>query len=111
MAASADAVTVTVKNAGAMAAETVVELYVKPLESKDAAPHPSLAGFGRVALQPGEAKRVTVPFAPTAFTVVNDEGERVSGGKKYRVFAGFSQPDARSEELTGMKPLAMEIER
>ncbi|MBO4299209.1 MAG: glycoside hydrolase family 3 C-terminal domain-containing protein, partial [Clostridia bacterium] len=100
---------ITVKNAGHMDAEAVVEVYVKALDSADAAPHPALAGFKRVALKPGEAKTVSVSYDKTAFTVVNEAGERVSGGSRFRVFAGFSQPDARSVELMGASPLEAEV--
>ena len=36
-------------------------------------------------------------------TVINDEGEKVSGGSRYAVSVGFGQSDARTEELTGKK--------
>ncbi len=102
-------VRVTAKNTGGTDAENVVEVYVKALDSADAAPHPALAAFRRVALKAGEEKTVELTCDKTAFTVVNEEGERVSGGKRYAVYAGFSQPDARSVELTGASPLKVEI--
>ena len=92
-----------------MDAEAVVEVYVKALDSADAAPHPALAGFKRAALKAGEAKTVSIAYDKTAFTVVNDAGERVPGGRRFAVYAGFSQPDARSVELTGVSPLETEI--
>lgn len=105
MAADEHTVTVDVTNTSAIDAETVVEVYVKDTESKWAALHPSLAGFARVALKAGETKQVAVKLNPLAFTVVNNEGERIRDGKTFDVYAGLSQPDARSVELTGMKPL------
>jgi len=109
MEADADHVTVAVKNAGSMDAENVVEVYVKALDSADAAPHPALAGFRRVALKAGEEKTVSVPFDRTAFIVVNEAGERVKGGSRFAVYAGLSQPDARSIELMGVSPLTKEL--
>ena len=109
MTADGQGVSVTVKNTGKMAAENVVEVYVKALESADAPLHPALAGFKRVALQPGEARRVSVAYDKTALTVVNEAGERVPGGKRFAVYAGLSQPDERSVQLMGMAPLCQEI--
>jgi len=99
----------TVKNTGGMDAETVVEAYIQALDTAYAPPHPALAGFGRVSLKAGEEKTVSLRFDRNAFTVVNDEGERVPGGGRYAVYAGLSQPDARSVELMGLAPLTTEI--
>jgi beta-glucosidase len=56
-----------------------------------------------VSLEAGEEKTVEIALSKHAYTVVNDEGERVPGSGKYAVYCGFSQPDARSEALTGKK--------
>ena len=37
--------------------------------------------------------------------VVDENGERVEDGRKYEIFAGCSQPDERSIELTGTEPV------
>ena len=66
----------------------------------------TLAGFARVNLAPGEEKRVRIDYHHTALTVVNDQGERVSGGPTFSVYASLTQPDPRSTELTGQAPLA-----
>ena len=109
MKADEKGVTVTVRNAGRMDAENVVEVYVKAVESADAPLHPALAGFKRVALKTGEEKAVTIAYDKNAFTVVNEAGQRVSGGKRFDVFAGLSQPDERSVALMGTAPLKREI--
>ena len=77
--------------------------------SPDAAVNPVLCGFLRVRLEAGERRRVTVPLDPRAFTVVNAAGERVPGSGRWTLYAGFGQPDARTEELTGMGALRTEI--
>ena len=46
-----------------------------------------------------------------AFTVVDEEGRHIAGGKHYTIYAGFSQPDAKSEELTGMSPVKVEFRK
>ncbi len=103
--AGKDAAEITVKNAGGMEADAVLQVYIHALDSEFAPLHPSLAGFARVRLAPGEEKRVRIAYDRTALTVVNDQGERISGGHRFAVYAGLTQPDPRSVELTGQKPL------
>ncbi len=102
-------VTVEIRNTGAMDGETVAQVYVQPKASPFAPKHPSLCGFKRVAVKAGECAQVVVPLNPNTFTVVNDEGERVSGGSEYTLYAGLSQPDARSAALMGQAPLACDV--
>ena len=40
-----------------------------------------------------------------AFEVVDYEGNRLVDSKKFKLFVGVSQPDTRSIELLGIKPL------
>ena len=110
MKAAEDKVTVKVTNTGKMAAETVVQVYVKDQTSKWATVNPRLAGFVRVALEAGESKDVDVKLDPLAFTVITDEGERIRDGKTFDVYAGLSQPDERSVELMGQAPLHTVLE-
>lgn len=110
MKADKDTVTITVTNHGDVAAENVVQVYVEDKTSKWATPNPRLAGFARVALAVGESKTVQVKLDALAFTVVNDAGERISDGKCFDIYAGLSQPDARSVELMGQAPLHTVLE-
>ena len=41
--------------------------------------------------------------------IVDEDGNRYIAGKHFRLFAGVSQPDTRSAELTGHKPAEIEI--
>ncbi len=101
---------VTVKNCGSRPAADVVQIYVKNKDSVLAVPNPQLAAFLRVRLQAGEEKTVTVPVDPAAFLTVNEEGRRLKDGSHFEIFAGTSQPDARSIALTGKTPVRMELE-
>lgn len=101
----------TVRNTGDRDGEMVVQCYVQPKDSPWAPPHPSLAGFKRVAVKAGEAVEVTVPLGEHAFTVVNDDGERVDGGAAYDLYVGQSQPDERSAALLGVRPMKLEIQK
>jgi beta-glucosidase len=103
-------VNVTVKNDGAVATDDVVQVYIKDEEFKDAVRNYSLCGFKRVSLGAGEEKTVEIKLNTRAFTSVDADGNREIFSKKFTIFAGLSQPDKRSEELTGHKVLSQAIE-
>lgn len=94
-------VNVTVRNDSATATEDVLQIYIKDEESEFAVRNHSLCAFKRVKLAAGEEKQVEIDIYERAFTSVNDDGERAIRSKKFTLFAGFSQPDSRSAELTG----------
>ena len=100
---SLDSLEVTVSNTGDRDVEEVVQVYIKALDSADATPNERLCGFARVSIKTGGQAVVQVPVDRDALTVINDEGEKVSGGSRYAVSVGFGQSDARTEELTGKK--------
>ena len=93
----------TVANTSDRDIQEVVQVYIRALDSEDATPHGKLCGFARVAVKAGERAEISVPMDKDAFTVINEEGEKVSGGSRYAVSVGFGQPDKRTEELTGKK--------
>jgi beta-glucosidase len=103
-------VTVTVKNDGAVDTDEVVQIYIKDEESQFAVRNYSLCGFKRVSLKAGEEKTVTVKVAKRGFTTVDEDGNREIFSKKFTLYAGLSQPDSRSEELTGHKALSAVVE-
>jgi beta-glucosidase len=69
----------------------------------------SLCGFKRVSLAKGETKTIELKIAESAFEAINSDGERVSGGDKFTLYAGTIQPDALSENLTGTKCVSVDI--
>lgn len=95
----------TAENLGSRATDEVLQVYVRNLDSAYAVPNPSLGGFLRVHLEPGERRTFRIPVSPLAFTVVDDEGKRFADGSEFMLYVGCSQPDARSAELTGKKPV------
>ena len=99
---------VRVENAGDVDAEEVVEVYIQPLQSPHATPNPSLCGFQRIALKALEAREIRVRISQKAFTVIDDAGNRVPGGGRFRLYVGFGQPDARTHALTGQTSLEVE---
>ena len=101
LAADRQAARLTVRNDGARGTDDVVELYLRDEGSPFAPPNPVLCGFRRVHLEPGEERTLEIALDADAFTVVNDAGERVPGSGRWRLYAGFGAPDARTEALTG----------
>ena len=100
---------VRVRNDGGRAQEEVVELYLRDERSPLAPPNAVLCGFCRVRLEAGEEKTLSVEIDPHAFTVVNEQGERIPGSGMWRLYAGFGAPDARSEELSGQRACSLPI--
>lgn len=97
-------VLVSLKNQGQADTDEVVQVYIKDLESDLAVPNYSLCGFQRVSLKAGEEKNVELTVLNRAMCVVDEEGERHVDSKKFKLFVGTSQPDARSVKLTGKEP-------
>ena len=96
---------VTVENRG-RSTEEVIELYIRDEDSPYAPRNPILCGFQRVALEAGACKQIYIPIDPYALTVVNEAGQRIPGSGNWTLYAGFGQPDARTEELTGKKAVS-----
>ena len=103
-------VTATVVNEGKRDTDEVVQIYIKDTGFELAIPNPSLCGFKRVHLAAGEEKKVVVDIDRKAFTSVDEEGVRDLFSKNFTIYAGTSQPDKRSEELTGVKCAAKDVQ-
>ena len=85
------AASVAVRNTGEIAGEEVVQLYVAA-PGDDGVEHPSLAGFTRVQLAPGESKRVSIDIDPRWMSRVDDKGERHITPGEYTLWLGGGQP-------------------
>ncbi len=99
-----------VANTGSRDLREVVQVYIKA-DSPDAVPNGKLCGFAGVTVKAGESRTVTVKLDRDALTVVNEAGEKVSGGARFTVSAGFGQPDERTRELTGKEAFTFRLER
>lgn len=104
-------VSVSVTNAGSMAGEEIVEVYIKDLESPNAVLNASLCAFKRVHLKPGETKRVELPIREKSFMAVDENGEYKLEGTRFQIYVGGSQPDKRSRELLRQEPIALYLKR
>jgi beta-glucosidase len=103
-------VSVTAQNSCAVETDDVIELYLKADDSPFAPPNPVLCGFKRIHLKPDESVCVQIDVPARALTVIDGSGARVSGGNRFKLFAGTAQPDARSRELTGKTPVMVPVE-
>lgn len=100
-----------IENTGNFDIEEVVQVYSRAVDCKDATPNPKLSGFQRVALAAGEKKQVTISLNSYAFEVVNDAGETYHPDGKFELTIGVGQGDQRTQTLTGVKPLKVEVSR
>ncbi len=98
----------TVTNHSDFPAEETVQLYIKGYSPEDV-PNWSLCGFQRVRLSPAESRRVLIPIPPSAYETVLADGTRKVTGSRFTLYAGTSQPDEISRELTGKSCLSAEI--
>lgn len=102
-------VKVTVVNNGAYDTDDVVEIYVKNTDSAHAVKNPALCAFKRIHVKAGQSMETELTVSGRAFTVVDDSGVRKADGSHYKLYAGTTQPDARSIELTGTKPVELDV--
>jgi beta-glucosidase len=96
----------SIKNAGSVAAEETVQLYLSDVEASVRVPLASLRGVRRVSLEPGESKRLSFTIDDSMLALVDEEGvSRLEKGE-FRVTIGSSSPGKRSVELGAPEPLA-----
>lgn len=89
-------VSVEVENVGEVAGTEVVQLYVSRRGSSAPMPEQELAGFERVVLSPGQAKRVTFTLDSKAFSHYSPAvGDWVVEAGEYQVRVGSASRDIR----------------
>ena len=94
-------------NDGKREGTETVQVYVKAL--REGTPNAQLKGIKKVTLQPGEKREVSVKLPLSAFALYDEEAVNRVGMGEYLVSIGGSQPDKRSEKLTGKKVATMKI--
>lgn len=98
-----------VENEGETDTEEVIQIYIKAVSCEAAPPNPQLCAFKRIFVKAGETVGTALTIRPEAFTLVGEDGQRFTAEGAYRIYAGFGQPDERTEELTGKKPVVIEL--
>lgn len=101
---------VPVRNEGNNRVSEVVQIYLAHHESGLAVPNWNLVAFSRVALSPGEQTVVDLEVGKEAFMEFDRDGRMIADGDSFTLYAGISQPDARSVELLGQSPWPVEVD-
>lgn len=100
-------VSVTVRNDGKCDVSEVVQVYVKNLDSVYAVHNYSLRSFKRIYVKKGDEIQVNLHLPEDSFKVIDQDGKKISDGNRFQIFVGTAQPDSRSEELTGKRPIEL----
>ena len=94
---------INVKNTGGMDSIETVQLYLRDVETSVEAPRWQLKGIRKVFLKRGGQTAVSFTLDARAMALINNAGKAVLEPGVFEVYIGGSQPDARSERLTGAK--------
>lgn len=98
-------VTVTLKNTGTRAGTEVVQVYVgRPAAPPAPMAERQLAGFDRIALEPGQVRRVTVPVGArelSFWSVIDHRWVVATGGRP--IMVGASSRDIRLQTDVSVK--------
>jgi beta-glucosidase len=99
--AAADTLTVqaSVSNTGKRAGDELVQLYVRLQGTSTAQPVRALKAFQRVALAPGETRKVTFNLGPEAFAIWNDRNEFAAEPAKVSVWISPDSASGASAKL------------
>lgn len=96
-------VSVTVNNSGKMEGTEIVQIYLRDCTASMTRPVKELAGFARVDLKPGEAKRVQFEISPDQLAFLDRKMNWTveKGGMEIQV--GASSEDIRYTEMIQIK--------
>ncbi len=90
-----------VANTGSREGTETVQVYVKA--DREGTPNAQLKGIRKVTLKPGESKEIVIKLPVSAFALYDEQAVNRVGVGKYLVSIGGTQPENRSEKLTGKK--------
>ncbi|WP_425145080.1 glycoside hydrolase family 3 C-terminal domain-containing protein [Deinococcus sp.] len=94
VAGGAATVTVTVRNTGERAGQTVVQLYVRDPQARLERPHKELKAFGKVTLHPGQAQTVTLTLDMRSLAYFDDSRNAwVAEAGTFELLIGQSSAD------------------
>ncbi|MCE5249784.1 glycoside hydrolase family 3 C-terminal domain-containing protein [bacterium] len=88
-------ISVDVKNTGAREGKEVVQLYINDVIATVSTPVIELKGFEKIALKPGETKKVDFVLGPEHLSLINRHMERVVEPGTFEVMVGHSSKDIR----------------
>ncbi|MGM9937297.1 MAG: glycoside hydrolase family 3 C-terminal domain-containing protein [Candidatus Ornithomonoglobus sp.] len=102
-------VAVKIKNTGTMAGLEKVQLYAEPVDCEFTVPRYELRAYEPVYLEPGEEKEVILTVRKKDLMLVNDNGEKIEHKNGFTFYVSGGQPDSRTYELTGIKPIVFNV--
>jgi beta-glucosidase len=91
---------VTVTNAGQVAGDEVVQLYLR-FPSVKGAPRIALRGFQRIHLEPGASQKVHFDLKPRDLEMVTEDGNPIIAQGDYTISIGGGQPETVASVATG----------
>jgi len=103
-------VEVTVRNAGDVDADEVVQLYLTAEDAPFEVPISTLVGFQRVSLAAGESGRVEFTVEPAQMKVFDEAGNSQFATGTHTLHIGGVSPGERGLELTGEAPRTARFE-
>ena len=92
-------VSADVTNSGKVAAEEVVQLYVRLRGTSVAEPIRALKGFQRVTLGPGETKKVVFSLTPESFAIWDSNNEHNVEASRVNIWVSPDSSRGESAEL------------
>lgn len=95
-------VALTLRNTGSQAGDEVVQLYVRDEVASTARPDQLLVGFARVALAPGEARRVTFSVHPSRLAFYDPQMRFVTEPGAFTFSVGASSADIRAAQAVAL---------
>ncbi|HTO06735.1 MAG TPA: glycoside hydrolase family 3 C-terminal domain-containing protein [Myxococcota bacterium] len=94
-----------VTNAGPLAGQEVVQLYVRDVASKVARPEQELKAFAKLTLAPGETRTVSFTLGPRAFAYWDTGAANwVAEPGEFELCAGASSRDLRARASVVLEP-------
>ncbi|MBE6618142.1 MAG: glycoside hydrolase family 3 protein [Ruminococcaceae bacterium] len=100
---------VTVTNTGNRDGADKVQVYGKYTDSRTPTPRYQLCGVKKVHLAPGEATTVTLRVNKYWLSAVLEDGTRVVPDGALELYVGGHQPDEKSCELCGSRPVMIKV--
>ena len=88
---------VTVKNTGQRAGETVVQLYIQDVAASVVRPVKELRDFRKLMLQPGEERQVRFTVDEDKLKFFNAQLRRVAEPGRFNVQIGFDSQSVREQ--------------
>ncbi len=85
-------VSAVVQNTSAVEGDEVVQLYIADRSASVPVAIRSLAGFDRIALKPGEKRKVSFNISPRQMSVIDNDGNRMIEPGEFEVSVGGKQP-------------------